>query len=44
MGGQVEQLHLQAKVLRCEYRSEGIEVEAICDKALYGRLSQYLKE
>ena len=41
--GQVDQLHSQAKVLRCEYTAEGIEVEAVCDEVLYGRLRGYEK-
>ncbi|MBP3633590.1 MAG: GTPase HflX [Oscillospiraceae bacterium] len=42
MGGMVDTLHKDAKVLRTEYTADGIEVEAICDEVLYGRLSQYL--
>ena len=42
MGGMVDTLHSQAKVLRTDYTSEGIEVEAICDDALYGKLKAYL--
>ena len=41
MGGQVEILHDRAQVLRCEYRAEGIEIEADCDETLCGRLKQY---
>lgn len=41
--GQVDQLHSQAKVQRCEYTAEGIEVEAVCDEVLYGRLRGYEK-
>jgi GTP-binding protein HflX len=44
MAGQVEQLHLQAKVLGCEYEAEGIRVEAICDDILFGRLQSCLVE
>ena len=43
MAGQVDQLHTQAKVLRCDYTAEGIEIEAICDEILYGRLRNYEK-
>lgn len=43
MAGQVDQLHNQAKVLRCEYTEEGIEIEAICDEICYGRLRNYEK-
>ena len=41
MGGQVEVLHDKARVLRCDYTAQGIEIEAECDEVLYGRLSQY---
>ena len=41
MGGQVENLHNKARVLRAEYRAEGIEIEAEVDEILYGRLAQY---
>lgn len=44
MGGVVETLHTQAKVLQCEYTASGIEVETICDDILYGRLRDYVKE
>ena len=43
MGGMVETLHSQAKVLNTEYTAEGILVEAICDEALYGKLREYLR-
>ena len=42
MGGMVDTLHKDAKVVNVEYTADGIEVEAICDKVLYGKLSQYL--
>lgn len=41
MAGQLDTLHSRAKVLRCEYRGDGIEVETVCDEILYGRLKQY---
>ena len=41
MGGQVDLLHSKAQVLRCDYLGEGIEMEVICDGAIYGRLSAY---
>ena len=41
MGGMVDVLHNQAKVLAMDYTGEGIQVEAICDEALYGKLRQY---
>lgn len=44
MAGQIETLHTQAKVLRCDYTGEGVEVETVCDDILYGRLRQYIKE
>ncbi len=43
MAGQVDQLHTQAKVIRCEYLGEGIEIEVICDEICYGRLRNYEK-
>jgi len=43
MAGQVDQLHSQAKVIRCDYTGEGIEIEAVCDEILYGRLRSYEK-
>ena len=42
--GQVDVLHGQAKVLSCEYRSDGVAVEAVIDDVLFGRLRQYLTE
>ena len=39
--GQVDVLHSQAQVLRCDYKDNGIEVEAVCDDTLYGRLKEY---
>lgn len=44
MAGQVEVLHSQAQVKRCDYLDQGIEVEAVCDDRLYGQLQQYRKE
>ena len=44
MAGQVDQLHSQAKVLRCDYTAEGIEIEAVCDEICYGRLRGYEKK
>ena len=41
MAGQVQILHDQAQVLRCEYADRGIEIDAVCDDILYGRLKQY---
>ena len=41
MGGQVETLHDKARVLRVDYRADGIEIEAECDDVIYGRLAQY---
>ncbi|MGN0978899.1 MAG: GTPase HflX [Candidatus Avoscillospira sp.] len=43
MGGMVETLHDQARVLNTEYTPEGIQVEAICDEAIYGKLREYVK-
>ena len=42
MGGMVDILHSQAKVLRTDYTADGIEVEAVCDDALYGKLKSYI--
>ena len=42
MGGMVDQLHSNAKVLSTEYTGEGIEMEAVLDDILYGRLRQYV--
>ena len=44
MGGMVETLHSGAQVLNVEYTGEGIEVEAILDPILYGRLKEYILE
>lgn len=44
MAGQLDILHSQAQVLRCEYGNDGIEVETICDETLFGRLREYAKE
>ena len=43
MGGMVDTLHSQAKVLNLEYTADGIQVEAVCDDALYGKLKGYVK-
>ena len=42
MGGLVDTLHSSAKVLRTDYTAEGIELEAIVDPILYGRLKDYI--
>ena len=42
MGGMVDVLHSQARVLNLEYTAEGIRVEAVCDGALFGKLKNYL--
>lgn len=42
MGGQVETLHDNAKVIGVDYSAEGIIVEAILDDILYGRLRDYV--
>ena len=42
MGGMVETLHTGAQVLNVEYTSEGIDVEAILDPILYGKLKDYI--
>ena len=42
MGGMVETLHDGAQVLSTEYTAEGIEIEAILDPILYGKLKDYV--
>ena len=42
MGGMVDTLHNDAKVLNVEYTADGIQVQAVCDEVLYGKLSQYV--
>lgn len=42
MGGQVETLHNNARVIGVDYSAEGIVVEAILDDILYGRLREYV--
>ena len=42
MGGQVETLHNNAQVLATDYTAEGIEIEAILDDILYGRLKAHI--
>ena len=42
MGGQVETLHNNARVIGIDYSAEGIVVEAILDDILYGRLRDYV--
>lgn len=41
-GGLVETLHDNARVLKVEYTADGIQVEAIVDSILLGRLRQYV--
>jgi len=42
MGGMVDTLHKNAKVKNVEYTADGIEVEAVMDDILYGRLKNYI--
>ncbi len=42
MGGLVDTLHSGAKVIRTDYTGDGIEIEAILDDILYGRMRQYV--
>ncbi len=42
MGGMVETLHSNAKVLSVDYTGEGIVVETVVDPILYGRLKDYI--
>ncbi len=41
-GGMVDTLHSGAKVNGVEYTGEGIEVDAVLDEILYGRLKEYI--
>ena len=41
-GGMVQTLHDNAKVRRVDYAEDGIEVEAVLDAILYGRLREYI--
>ncbi len=43
MGGMVESLHNNAKVLGVEYTGDGIRVETIVDDILFGRLKDYIQ-
>ena len=42
MGGMVDTLHSGAKVNSVEYTGEGIEIDAVLDDILYGRLKNHL--
>ena len=42
MGGQVETLHNNAQVTSVDYTADGIEIEAVLDDILYGRLKDYI--
>lgn len=42
MGGQVEMLHNNAQVKNVDYTADGIEIEAVLDDILYGRLKDYI--
>ena len=44
VGGMVDTLHTQAKVLSIGYAADGIAVEAVLDETLYGKLRQYIIE
>ncbi len=44
MGGMVETIHSGAKVNSVEYTGEGIEIDAVLDDILYGRLRTYVIE
>jgi len=44
MGGMLDTLHSQAKVLTTEYTADGILVESICDEVIFGRLKDYICE
>ena len=42
MGGMVDTLHSSAKVLAVDYTGDGIQVEAVLDDILFGRLREYV--
>lgn len=42
MGGMVETLHDGAQVKKVDYTPDGIEIEAVVDGILYGRLREYI--
>ena len=42
MGGTVDTLHSGAKVFSVDYTGEGIEIDAVLDDILYGRLRDYV--
>ena len=42
MGGMVETLHDSAQVKNVDYTAEGIQVEAVLDPILYGKLKEYV--
>ena len=44
MGGMVDTLHSGAKVNAVEYTGDGIEIDAILDDILYGRLKDYIQK
>ena len=41
-GGLIDTLHSSSQVLQVDYTAEGIQVEAILDPILYGRLKDYI--
>ena len=42
MGGMVETMHDGAQVKKVDYTPDGIEIEAVVDGILYGRLREYI--
>ncbi len=44
MGGMLDTLHTGAQVKNVEYTENGIEVEAVLDPILYGKLRQYISK
>ena len=44
MGGMVDKLHSTAQVKSVDYTAEGIEIEAVVDEILFGRLQEYVIE
>ncbi len=44
MGGMVDTLHSTAQVKSVDYTAEGIEIKAVVDEILFGRLKDYIVE
>ena len=44
MGGMLDTLHTGAKVNRVDYTGEGMEIDAVLDEILFGKLREYVAE